>query len=287
MNLLHMKYAVEVARIGSINKASEALLIAQPNLSRAVKELEEELGIVIFNRSAKGMTLTQSGEEFIFRAEKILEKINEVEELYKAPQKRVERLSVCGITPHYALRAFSHICSHGENTECEKSYELRSVADTVNAVGRGEYRLGIVGVSADCERRFEVFSAERGLKYERVARYRLVMLANRRGRIALSRGEDMSGAVRAAYTGAFGEKDENECVFKVDSALACLELLSANDEIYAYSPPMPEKLLKAYGICEVCVATDKIRCDGLVYKNGMHFNTWERLFFDELVRTKI
>ena len=40
MNILHMKYAVEVARIGSINKASEELLIAQPNLSRSIKELE-------------------------------------------------------------------------------------------------------------------------------------------------------------------------------------------------------------------------------------------------------
>ena len=55
MNILHMKYAVEVARAGSINKAAETLIIAQPNLSRAIKELESDLGITIFDRSAKGM----------------------------------------------------------------------------------------------------------------------------------------------------------------------------------------------------------------------------------------
>ena len=61
MNLLHMKYAVEVAETGSINKAAEKLYVGQPNLSRAIKELENSLGISIFERSAKGMILTPDG----------------------------------------------------------------------------------------------------------------------------------------------------------------------------------------------------------------------------------
>ena len=65
MNVLHMKYAVEVANNGSLNKAAEKLYIAQPNLSRAIKELEASLGITIFDRSAKGMVMTPAGEEFI------------------------------------------------------------------------------------------------------------------------------------------------------------------------------------------------------------------------------
>ena len=65
MNVLHMKYAVEVARAGSINKAAEELYMAQPNLSRCIKELEADLGIAIFERSPKGMTLTPEGEGFI------------------------------------------------------------------------------------------------------------------------------------------------------------------------------------------------------------------------------
>ena len=64
MNILHMKYAYEVAKTGSINKASEMLLIAQPNLSRSIKELEADLGITIFDRSAKGMKLTPEGYNF-------------------------------------------------------------------------------------------------------------------------------------------------------------------------------------------------------------------------------
>ena len=83
MNVLHMKYAVEVARLGSLNKAAESLLIAQPNLSRSVKELEAELGITIFTRSAKGMVLTPEGEEFIGYASEILKQIDRVDKMYK------------------------------------------------------------------------------------------------------------------------------------------------------------------------------------------------------------
>ena len=64
MNILHLKYAVEVAKAGSLSKAAEALYMNQPNLSRAIKELEASLGITIFGRSAKGVYVTPEGEEF-------------------------------------------------------------------------------------------------------------------------------------------------------------------------------------------------------------------------------
>ena len=83
MNLLHMKYAVEVARLGSLGKASETLLIATPNISRSIKELEADLGISIFERTTKGMELTPDGEQFINFAKRILGQIEQVEAFYK------------------------------------------------------------------------------------------------------------------------------------------------------------------------------------------------------------
>ena len=62
MNILHLKYAVEVAKTKSISKAAENLYMGQPNLSRAIKELEESLGIIIFERNTKGITVTPDGE---------------------------------------------------------------------------------------------------------------------------------------------------------------------------------------------------------------------------------
>ena len=78
-----MKYAVEVAKCGSINKAAEILLMNQPNLSRAIKELEASLGVEIFSRSAKGMVVTPEGETFLRYATSILKQVDEVEGLFK------------------------------------------------------------------------------------------------------------------------------------------------------------------------------------------------------------
>ena len=72
MNILHVKYVISIAENGSINKAAEELHVAQPNLSRVVREMEADLGIQFFFRSSKGMMLTPDGELFVNQAWNIL-----------------------------------------------------------------------------------------------------------------------------------------------------------------------------------------------------------------------
>jgi len=62
MNLRRLAYFMRVAELGSLNRASEALRIAQPALSRQMRMLEEELGVVLFERTLRGMSLTEQGE---------------------------------------------------------------------------------------------------------------------------------------------------------------------------------------------------------------------------------
>lgn len=83
MNLQHMKYAVAVAETGSINKAADRLFVGQSNLSRAIKELENSLGVAIFERSAHGMELTPEGGVFLRYAKAILQQVDEVEHVYR------------------------------------------------------------------------------------------------------------------------------------------------------------------------------------------------------------
>ena len=83
MNLLYLKYAVEVAASGSINKAAEKLYMDQPNLSRCIKDLETSLGVSIFARSARGMKVTPEGEEFLKYAERILKQVDTVENMFR------------------------------------------------------------------------------------------------------------------------------------------------------------------------------------------------------------
>ena len=94
MNLLHLKYAVEIAETSSMTKAAENLYTSQPNLSRAIRELESTLGITIFNRTPKGIYPTPEGDEFLGYARKILSQVDAVEEMYRGEKKKVQSFSI-------------------------------------------------------------------------------------------------------------------------------------------------------------------------------------------------
>ena len=66
MNTLHLKYALEIEKSGSISQAAQNLFMAQPNLSKAIKDLENELGYVIFKRTSSGVIATEKGAEFLY-----------------------------------------------------------------------------------------------------------------------------------------------------------------------------------------------------------------------------
>ena len=73
MTLQQLKYVVCIAETGNITIAAEKLFIAQPSLTNSIKNLEEELGITIFNRNNRGVTLTEQGNIFLSYARTILE----------------------------------------------------------------------------------------------------------------------------------------------------------------------------------------------------------------------
>ena len=134
MNVLHMKYAVEVARLGSLNKAAESLLIAQPNLSRSVKELEAELGIAIFTRSAKGMVLTPEGEEFIGYANEILKQIDQVDKMYKEGAPKKQRFSISVPRASYISEAFARFSKTLSADSAEAFYKETNSQRTITSL---------------------------------------------------------------------------------------------------------------------------------------------------------
>ena len=83
MTLQQLKYAVAVAESKSITEAAEKVFISQPSLTAAVRELEREMGVVIFSRTNKGVVLTREGDEFLSYARQVLEQAKLLEERYK------------------------------------------------------------------------------------------------------------------------------------------------------------------------------------------------------------
>ena len=71
MNTQYLSYVLEVERVGSISQAAQNLYIAQPNLSKSIKDLEKELGFTLFKRTSSGVQVTEAGSEFLYHARQI------------------------------------------------------------------------------------------------------------------------------------------------------------------------------------------------------------------------
>ena len=78
MTLTQLNYIITIAETKSINKAAELLYVSQPSLTSAVRELEKELGITLFYRSGRGVTLTGDGAEFLLYARQLYSQYEEV-----------------------------------------------------------------------------------------------------------------------------------------------------------------------------------------------------------------
>ena len=101
MRIQQLQYIIKIVETGSMNEAAKQLFITQPSLSNAVKDLENEMGIEIFIRNPKGITLTRDGMEFLSYARQVVEQIDLLSERYKNPVGSRELFSVS--SQHYAF----------------------------------------------------------------------------------------------------------------------------------------------------------------------------------------
>lgn len=165
MTLLQLKYMAEIVDCGSISKAAKQLFITQPSLSSAVKELEEELGIQIFLRTSKGISLTSDGTEFLGYARQILEQAELFERRYK--NKKPKR-QVCSIsTQHYAFAVNAFVDLVKELGEHEYEFTLREsrTKDIIDDVAMLRSEIGILYINDFNEKVINRFLAENKLKF--------------------------------------------------------------------------------------------------------------------------
>ena len=107
MNINQIKYVLEIAASSSMREAATKLYISQPALSASIRELEEELGILIFERTNKGITLTDEGREFITYAKKAASQYEILEDRYLSGKRGKERFSVSTQHYNFAIKAFT------------------------------------------------------------------------------------------------------------------------------------------------------------------------------------
>lgn len=144
MTLTQLKYVITIAKEKSMNEAAKTLFIAQPSLSAAIKEIEEEIGITIFKRSNKGVLVTQEGEEFIGYARQVVEQYALLETKYIEKAKVKKKFGVS--TQHYtfAVKAFVEMVKQFGMEEYEFAIRETKTYEVIEDVKHFKSEIGIL-----------------------------------------------------------------------------------------------------------------------------------------------
>lgn len=302
MNLLHMKYAVEVARLGSLNKAAESLIIAQPNISRSIKELEADLGITVFQRSAKGMLLTPEGEEFINYAKNILRQIDEVEMLYKHGTQKKRKFSISVPRACYISDAFAEFSKTIGADPAEIFYKETNSQRAINNIINNDYNLGIIRYAENYDRYFKNMLEEKGLAYEMVAEFTYILIMSEKNPLSQKREitfDDLQPFIEIAHADPYvpslplSKVVKEELPDNIDRRIFIFErasqfdLLSENPDTFMWVSPASDKVLSRYGLVQRrCVDNKKIYKDVLIHKEGYRLSKLDKQFITALCESK-
>ncbi len=303
MNLMHIKYAVEVANEGSINKAAEKLYVGQPNLSRAIKELEASLGVKIFERSAKGMGLTSDGETFIRYAKTILRQVDEIESIFNGSGSVKKRFSISVPRASYISDAFARF-SHSLTNEAEAEiiYKETNSLRAIKNILHEDYKLGIIRYAENYDKYFKTMLDEKDMQYEMITEFSYVLAMSRDNPLASAEKitfDALKDYIEIAHADPYVpslplsqvRKEElpdniGRRIFVFERA-SQFELLSENPETFMWVSPIPQKLLDRYDLVQIpCEENKKIYKDILIYKRDYKLTVLDKAFIDELCKSK-
>lgn len=298
MNIQHLKYAVEVARVGSVNRAAETLFAAPPNISRAIKELESDLGIVIFERSAKGVKLTAEGEEFIGYAKGLINQIEHIENIYKEGVAPKQKFSISVPRACYISDAFTQFSKCLTEDAAEIFYKETNSQRTIHNMLTHDYKLGIIRYAENYDKYFKSMLEEKGMSYETVTEfsYKLIMSADnplaQKEKITFN---DLRRYIEIAHADPYVPSMPLSKVIKEElpdnierrififERASQFELLSGNPQTFMWVSPVPCDILSKYNIVQRdCAENRKIYKDVLIYKKDYKLTSLDKKFIKEL-----
>ncbi|MGM9646417.1 MAG: LysR family transcriptional regulator [Eubacteriales bacterium] len=293
MNTLHFRYAVEVERTGSISQAAENLFMAQPNLSKAIHELEDTLGITIFERTSRGVIPTDQGKEFLSYAKNILLELDKMKAIYIPPEKRKDIQQTKVSIPRGSYISTS-VALFVDSLDPEKDIivnlrETNSIETVIN-VAENNYNFGIIRYQAVNEKYFIDFLREKQLEHELLWEFECKVLMNaghemanddvldyeklKKTSIEIVHGDNVIPYVSVPEVKSPEESDGKRIkkvyVYERGSQF---ELLKNCKRTFMWVSPMPRETLETIGLVEKkCAMENNCFKDVIIRRKGYKFS---------------
>lgn len=303
MNILHLKYAIEIEKTQSISKAADNLFMGQPNLSRAIKELEQSIGLTIFKRSTKGMIPTPKGQEFLNYAKNIINQIDEIELKYSPASKVRSVFNISVPRASYISHAFTNFVAKTSLTNpIEFNYKETNSVRTINNILQADYNLGIIRYQNAFESYFLKTLNERGLVAKELWEFEYMVLMSKEHPLAqkekithsdlreyleIAHGDpyvptlSLSDVIKAEMS------DNNDKKIFVYERGSQFDLLSNVHSTYMWVSPIPQYLLTRHNLVQrICIDNSKTYKDVLIYKKDYNLSLLDNSFIKELKKVK-
>lgn len=239
MTLLQLNYIMEIYNCGSINKAAQNLFVSQSSISSSIKELEEELGIIIFLRNNRGIILTEDGREFIAQIRPLLEQSKKIHRFYTERNSTESvRFSVSTLRYPFCVKAFIRFMYEQEKPSYELSIKEREMSRVLDDVSERKSDIGIVFLS-EMTRKFmmRIFNS-RELEFHELKQVDAHVFMNKEH--PLAQKEKLTvGDLKDYPHIVFAKKDNcsmnfSEEVLLTDS-IECRRIIYINDRATAYN----------------------------------------------------
>lgn len=302
MNFLELKYVAEIAKTGSMTQAAANLYMNQPNLSKAIIALEKELGITIFRRSSKGVSLTKEGNDFLLSTKEILEKFEAIESKYKSDELKhyfgisVPRASYIS----YAFAQFVGDIANAKNMQID--FIETSSMQVIQNVSCKKHNFGIIRYALEYERYFIKLLTELDLCGDTLLEFEYVALMSQNGSLAKKKNVDLSDLSNLIE---INHGDTGIPSFVTDEIRKPVHVINNGKNIYIYDrgsqfdllinvpntymwvSPIPQSMLERYQLVQKNVELKNNRYrDVFIYPNAYQMTDTDRKFLYHLYQIR-
>lgn len=147
MKLQQLRYVVKVAECGSITEASRRLFVSQPSITASIRDLENEMGVHIFERTNKGVIVSEEGETFLGYARQVLDQADLLEGKYKGTSEQVPHFSVSCQHYSFAVNAFVDVIREFDAVRYDFTLREEQTHEIIEDVAHMKSELGILYLS--------------------------------------------------------------------------------------------------------------------------------------------
>lgn len=289
---------VEVEKEKSITAAAKKLYVGQPNLSKSIKELEQEIGATIFNRTGRGVEPTNAGIQFLRYAKSILSQFAELESLFHPNDQTAVCFNTSVPRSTYISTVFSkYINKLSQNGEINIRYRETNSVDAITDVVVGDSSIGIVRYQEAYEEYYMGLLRDSALQFELLLDFKMQILMSKNHPLAAL--EDIKLCELESYPELlFGDTQEpplpknkmNESAELVKSQ-SCINIFDRGSQFsflqnvygsYLWVSPMPRAELERYDLIMKPCSDVGLSRDIIIYKNKDTLSSVQLNFIQEL-----